>query len=108
MADALGMIASIVAVAGLGVKVAKILDSLFQQWDDSEEIILGLRTRIQTFCASLSMLSTWMAEEYCESPSSSNRDFVKNLALAGEGCMRLLLKLKLELDIVCEGSDKLR
>lgn len=107
MADPLGMMASIVAVAGLGVKVAKILDSIFQQWDDSEEIIQGLRTRIQTFCASLSMLSTWMAEEYSESPSS-NRDFVKNLALAGEGCMRLLLKLNLELDIVCEGSDKLQ
>jgi hypothetical protein len=108
MPDPLSMLASCLAVAGLGVKVAKILDNLFHQWDDAEENIIGLRIKIQSFCASLEMLYDWMAEQYLTSPSSSNTSFVKNLALSGEGCMRILLALKAELNIVCFVRDKLR
>jgi len=108
MADPLSMLASCLAIAELGLKVAKVLDTIFSQWDSADDVIVGLRIKIKSFCASLEMLSDWMAKEYLTSPSSGNLSFVRNLALSGEGCMRFLLKLKGELDIICQGSDKMR
>lgn len=108
MGDPLSMMASCLAVAGLGVKVTKILDTLMNQWQDSELILVSLQTQVGSFCASLKELSDWMEDEFLESTSSNNLNFTGNLARCGEGCMRFLLALKIELDIICEGNNRLR
>jgi len=100
MADPVGMLASCVAVAGLALRVVKTLDDLMARWDAAHLSLESLKSTVTTFTNSLNMLSLWMEKEYYNSGAATDLTFVRNLAISCEGCMRFLLVLKTELDLI--------
>jgi hypothetical protein len=95
-------------MADLAVKVARSVDDLTSQWENAELSVVLLKTQVTIFSAHLSTLSKWMEMEFLESSASSGLNFVRNQALSGEGCLRFLLALKLELDVIDHKSGKMR
>jgi hypothetical protein len=98
MADPLGMLASCLAVAGLALKVTKLLDDMIDRWNKAELNLVSLQTQVRVFGAALNELADWMRREYLTSNVSST--FANNLALSVEGCMRFLLALNHEVEII--------
>ncbi|TAQ85657.1 hypothetical protein B7494_g6023 [Chlorociboria aeruginascens] len=106
MADPVGMLASCVAVAGLAIRVVKTLDDLISRWDAAHLSLESLKSVVVTFTNSLKMLSLWMEREYLNSGAATDLTFVRNLALSCEGCMRFLLALKIELELVAPNPGR--
>ena len=100
------VLASCVAVAGLGIKVVKVLDDLMSRWDVAH-LSLILKSTVETFTNSLQMLRVWMDEKYLESGAATDLTFVRCLAVSCEGCMRFLLALKFELESIAPKPWKL-
>jgi hypothetical protein len=95
-------------MADLAVKAASSVDDLTSQWENAELSVVLLKTQATIFSAYLSTLSEWMEMDFLKSSASSGLNFVRNLAQSGEGCLRFLFALKLELDVIGHKPGKIR
>ena len=102
--DPLSLVASSITVAGLGVKVAHMLDGLISRWQEAETSIRGLQIQCQTFVASLGMLTQYIREEGVQSPTSS--PFFEAVAVSIEGCAMFLWALTSELRLCKSGAGR--
>lgn len=100
MADPLSMFAGSIAVAGLATGVLKSLDDLIGRWDNAEFSLESFRLLVYNFSVALKILSDWMKEEIQNVNALTDLDFVQSLANSCYGCLRVLLELKVELDLI--------
>ena len=105
MTDPLSLVASCIAVAGLAAKVAKQLDDISTRWKNADSSLYSYQSQCSVLSASLDELAEWIKyQNYHVQPSTN---FTRNLALSVEGCLRFLLSLKKELQVVGDSSSPL-
>ena len=106
MAEPLGLLASCITVAGLGLRVAHTTENWIARWHDADNRFRSLNLQCQALSTYLNELAEWMKAEYLQ--SSASKTFVRSLALSVSGCMRILLTLKDELESLEIGPGPMR